>query len=77
MYGDKFWMQITHGILSGVKVSLLSQDSVCIGTVTSFDNGITNNNYQIGNVPGSGNYILHLEKKGYTSIYKNVTLKYQ
>ena len=74
------WGQVldanTHGILSGVKVSLLSQDSVCIGTVTSFDNGITNNNYQIGNVPGSGNYILHLEKKGYTSIYKNVTLKY-
>ena len=36
------WGQVldanTHGILSGVKVSLLSQDSVCIGTVTSFDN---------------------------------------
>lgn len=74
------WGQIldadTHEILSGVKVSLLNLDSVCIGTTTSYNKGIINNNYQIGNVPSTGNYILHLEKKGYTSIYKNVTLKY-
>lgn len=74
------WGQVldagTDGILSGVKVSLLTRDSVCVGTVISYDDGITNHNYQIGNVPGSGDYILHLEKKGYTSIYKDVTLKY-
>lgn len=73
--GTSFGCKYTWYLI-GSESFLLSQDSVCIGTVTSFDNGITNNNYQIGNVPGSGNYILHLEKKGYTSIYKNVTLKY-
>lgn len=61
------WGQIldadTHEILSGVKVSLLNLDSVCIGTTTSYNKGIINNNYQIGNVPSTGNYILHLEKK--------------
>lgn len=66
----------TKEAIRDVLLTLMTEDSVKVSQIRSWGSSPGSPNYTIDSIPGSGRYIIRCEKKGYSTTYQDVTLKY-